>query len=283
MRTVRDIADELYALVPTEFTAARDRYVAEAREAGEKSVAAEVGKLRRPTVSAWLVNLLALRAPSEVERLLEVGEAIRTAQGSVPPAQLRDLSTQRRRAIDAALRKAEELARAAGGETPSRQQITEVESTLAAAMADEAVADLVRAGRVVRPLTYSGFGVEGLGGFDATAARAGTQRATGGDTARRRGAAPTSETPAKAPPAEREAADRRRAAEEQLAAAKQHHAEAMRAEEEANEHVARLTAQINELREQLDRAQHEARLRRNRRMAAERDLNAAQRRLDRLS
>lgn len=283
MRTVRDIGDELYALAPTEFTAARDRFVAEARQAGEKSVADQVAKLRRPTVSAWLVNLLALRAPAEVERLLEVGEAIRTAQGSVPPSQLRDLSTQRRRALDAALRKAEELARTAGAEAPTRQQITEVESTLTAAMADEAAAELVRTGRVVRALTYSGFGVDGLGGFDAMAAQTGTQRATGSDAVRGRGRAATAETAAPAPPADRELKDRRRAAEERLAEAKRQHADAVQAEEEANEHAARLTAQINDLREQLDRAQHEARLRRNRRMAAERDLNAAQRRLDRLS
>src|SRR4051812_44776528 len=53
--------DDLFALDPSEFTAARDRLVAELREAGDKGAAAEVKALRRPTVTAWALNQLARR------------------------------------------------------------------------------------------------------------------------------------------------------------------------------------------------------------------------------
>ncbi len=47
-----EAADELYALPPGDFRAARDERADEARAAGDKELAAAIRKLRRPTVSA---------------------------------------------------------------------------------------------------------------------------------------------------------------------------------------------------------------------------------------
>ena len=79
----------------------------------------------------------------------------------------------------------------------------------------------------------------------------------------------------------RAGAERRAAAQAKLADAEQRHDDAAAAEREANDLTDRLTSEINELRERLELAQRDARLARQHRMAAERDVAAAQRRLDR--
>jgi hypothetical protein len=283
MRSVRDIGDELYALPPADFTAARDRYVAEARNAGDQAAARELAALRRPTVSAWLVNLFALREAASLEELIALGGAIRDAQGSVPPAQLRDLSAQRRRALDEAVASAQALAASSGGAAPSRQHVAEAESTLSAAMADESAADQVRGGRVLKPLSYSGFGQVGLGGFGPVP-RAGSPpapRSRTGPASLATGHARASVDGSSAAEAEAKAAQRRAEAEQRLADAEERYADTRATERAANDLTERLATEINELRERLDLAQREARHARQQRLAAERDVAAAQRRLDR--
>ena len=51
-----EIADELYALPLEEFTPARDARAKELK--GDKELAAAVKKLKKPSVAAWVVNLL---------------------------------------------------------------------------------------------------------------------------------------------------------------------------------------------------------------------------------
>src|SRR5258705_358665 len=140
MASVKDIGDELYTLAPTAFTAARDAAAGQARDQGDRATTTAVAGLKRPTQAAWLVNLLALRRPDVVAELIELGEEIRAAQGTVPPAQLRDLSARRRRELDAALAQCSNLATAAQESAPTRQQLGEVETTLAAAMAERRAA-----------------------------------------------------------------------------------------------------------------------------------------------
>jgi len=283
MRSVRDIGDELYALPPADFTGARDSQVAEARQSGDRATAAELAALKRPSVSAWLVNLLALRDPAALDRLIGLGESIRDAQGSVPPQQLRDLSAQRRSALESAVARAQALARETGAAEPSRAHLAEVESTLSAAMADESAAELVRSGRVLKPVSYSGFGQEGLGGFGpvprtgAPARAPDRSRASTGATA-----AGTADRAQVAAEAAQALAERQQAAQAKVEDAQTQLDDAAAVERTANERSDRLTAQINDLRERLDEAQREARQARQDRLAAERELAAAQRRLDRL-
>jgi hypothetical protein len=270
------IGDELYALPPSAFTAARDSQVAQARKDGDKALATELAGLKRATQAGWLVNLLALRQPDVVADLIELGGTIRAAQGSVPPTQLRDLSAQRRKALDAALAETTALARAAGQPAPSRAQLDEVEATLAAAMADDDAAAQVRAGRVLKSLHYSGFG----DAFGTTAI---------GPSTASRAAAPSaktaSRTATKAPKADEEAAlraeaeARRAAAEQRLAEAEASLDAATATERAANADVERLTDELAALRESLEHAQLAARQARQTRQAAERDLESAHRRL----
>jgi hypothetical protein len=67
-------------LPPEEFVAARDRLAAELKEAGKTDAAAEVKKLRRPSVVAWAVNVTSRERPEDVEALREAGRALRRAQ-----------------------------------------------------------------------------------------------------------------------------------------------------------------------------------------------------------
>jgi hypothetical protein len=269
------IGDELYALPPAEFTAARDSHVAQARQNGDKAGAAEVAAFKRPTQAAWLVNLLALRAPDVVTELIDLGAAIRDAQGAVPPAQLRDLSSQRRKALDAALARARKLAEQAGQPAPSRAQLDEVEGSLAAAMADEEAARQVRAGRLVKPLRYSGFGPLGTA---STGTVTSTAKATPARKAAPAGGGAKVDEAAEAEQ-RAEAQARREAAEERVAEAERALDDATADERDANAEVERLTDELAALREALEAAQLASRSARQTRIAAERDLESANRRL----
>ncbi len=150
-------ADELYALVPEAFTAARDERVRTLRRAGSRARALAVKELRRPSVSAWLVNALVRHRRSELERLLRLGEALREAQQSLDADQLRELNRQRQTVLAAIGREARGLA-AELGRPVSEHVADEVEETLRAALSDPAAANAVRSGRLTSALRYAGFG-----------------------------------------------------------------------------------------------------------------------------
>ncbi|MER6282142.1 hypothetical protein ABT202_38560 [Streptomyces sp900105245] len=145
------VADELYALRPEEFVAARDRRALDARRAGEQGLAAEIGALRRPSLAAWVSNLLVRREPDEVPPLLALGEELRRAHRELDGPRLRRLARRQNEVIGALARQARRLAGQSGhpvGEGVQR----EVEETLHAALADADAAREWAAGRLVKPL-----------------------------------------------------------------------------------------------------------------------------------
>src|SRR2546429_5055100 len=99
-----EIVDRLYELPPEKFIAAREEAAEAARRAGDRATATAIGKLRRPTVAAWLVNLLSRRAPDLLGELLALGDALRTAQHDLRGDEMRELSIQRRAAIGGLVR-----------------------------------------------------------------------------------------------------------------------------------------------------------------------------------
>jgi hypothetical protein len=147
-------AARLYSAPPEEFVALRNEEVARARKARDTALAGAIGKLRKPTVAAWLVNRLAHERPDLVEELLELAEELRTAQRELRGADLRELSTRRRSTVAALAREAARLA----GPGRANLPVAEVEATLAAALADPEVAAAVRAGQLTKALEYTGFG-----------------------------------------------------------------------------------------------------------------------------
>jgi hypothetical protein len=192
-------------------------------------VSKQIAALRKPTRSAYAINLLARTDPAAIGRLLELGEQWRAAERSVDALQIRELTRNRRRLID-------ELTRAAFTATdernPSSAVRDEVVATLTAALSDEAVADEVERGVLVKPARWEGFGFGGpeltlvptAGDGPATAARRSRERPTGRSEQRpdRTGVAGPTAPSARLTPAERRAA---REAEQQAQAARAAQAE----------------------------------------------------------
>ena len=128
-------AEELYALSPGDFTAARDERAAEARAAGDRDLAQAIGGLRRPVVSAWLVNQLAREARDQVAELVALGESLRQAQQDLAGERVRELSAQRRTLVAGLVAEAKRIA-ARDGRPAGLQVEREVDATLQAALAD---------------------------------------------------------------------------------------------------------------------------------------------------
>lgn len=150
------MADELYGLAPEEFTPARDEQVRAARSAGNRRLAAALGRLRRPTVSAYVLNLLVRDQPEVGEQLVALGEELRRAQQELSGPALRQLATQRQQLVGALVRSARKIAADAGH--PVSQAIAyELEQTLHAALADPDVAEEVGSGRLVKAASRTGF------------------------------------------------------------------------------------------------------------------------------
>jgi hypothetical protein len=153
-----DVIARLYTVPPDEFIAEREEAVERAKAAGDRKLAVQIGKLRKPSLAAWLVNLLAHQRPHLIGELMALGDELRDAQRELRGAQLRELSMRRLSTVVALVRQARELAVAAGRPVPEKLPLAEVEQTLTAALADKYLANEVRAGRLTKRLDYAGFG-----------------------------------------------------------------------------------------------------------------------------
>jgi hypothetical protein len=136
---------DLYGLPPEEFTAARD-----AAAKDDKSLKA----LRRPTLSAWIVNTLVRQQPDLLDDLAGLGAELADAQREGRGENLRQLAEQRRKLVASTTQRAVDLVQR--GIAPAAR--TEVEQTLEAVLADPASAEAVRTGQLVRALSFAGFG-----------------------------------------------------------------------------------------------------------------------------
>ena len=168
------IADELYALPLGEFTPARD---ARAKALKGTDLAAAVKALRKPSLAAWVVNLLVRRDADQVTQVLDLGAALRDAAAGMQGEELRALTRQRRQLTAAVTTGARSLA-AGEGVKVTQAVADQVESTLTAAMLDARCAEAVRSGLLVTALAATGVGEVDLGvavatpealGFTATA------------------------------------------------------------------------------------------------------------------
>ncbi|MFG2053639.1 hypothetical protein ACGFI9_06345 [Micromonospora sp. NPDC048930] len=281
-----DLVQRLYATPPDQFVAARDAAVAEARRAGDAKGAREIGRLRRPTVAAWLVNLLAIRRPELVADLAHLADSLRTAQRELRGAKLRELSAQRRAVVGALVAEVRKLAAAEPAAPPAgKLPLAEVEATLNAALADPEVAGQVRAGRLLRTVHYAGFGevprpqlrlVTGGGGEEPPARERAAERAE----SRRARDERAAERAARA-----ERAKRRRALERELAKARDDQdraerelAEATGAEQDGAATLDRIETELAELERRRAAAEQELSRAKLARRGAERSVTAARRR-----
>ena len=142
------VAIELYDATPADFVSRRDALVAELRARGDRSTAAAVKALRRPTVAAAAINQLARSHPDLVVASMEAGEALATAQrralSGVSDVDVRGAVRAHHGAIDAVLAAAPD---AASWPVAVRDA---VQRTLQAAAVDDALAEDVRRGTLSR-------------------------------------------------------------------------------------------------------------------------------------
>ncbi|KAF4409160.1 hypothetical protein [Streptomyces lycii] len=308
---VDEVADELYALPPGAFTAARDKAAQEAPREQRRAIRA----LRRPTLAAWAVNLLVRADRKQVELLTRLGEELRAAHRDLDGTQLRELTAQQRQLVAALSRQAGRLTTEAG-QGVSEGVLREVEATVHAALADPDAARRLSSGRLTKALPApSGFGPvtgddEG-GAGDATVhplrppegARQGARRgrkgmnrpgpaATAGGRASVTDLTEHSRSQERAGrEREKRRADSRRAAEdltraartsrEEADAAEQELAEAQDRLEEARDRVHELTGELRRAKQRLTEAEKAERSARGpaerARRAAERDRERADR------
>jgi hypothetical protein len=197
---IDSVADELYALPPEDFTAARAAREKEAKAAGDKELLAAIHQLGKPNLVAWLANQLVRERADEIGPLLELGAALREATAALSGPDLRELSRQQHQVVYALVQEAKALARAAGRKvSPDTER--GLEDSLHAALADEGAAELLLAGRLTTSLQRIGF----PGGPDANPLPAKPAPKAGTSTSASRKAASVT--------TEAELAQRRRAAE----------------------------------------------------------------------
>lgn len=252
---LEETADELYELPPEDFVTARDDQVAQARERGERELARAIGRLRRPTRPAWLANLLARHRAEQLDGLIALAAGLAEAQKTLDGASLRKLSVQRNRAVSAMAREAGRLAQEAGSPATDAQ-LRELQGILEAALARPEVAEEVRAGRLTRTLTYTGFGPDAdPGAFPTPPVKKPAETAE-----------PTVPEPeedqAERDRRERERAEQRRAladAEEDAAAAQDRRDADEAARDEARERHAAARERIAQLSAEIDTARAEER------------------------
>ena len=253
------VAEELYALLPDEFTAARNDRAREVR-GDDRELASRIQELRRPAPAAWLVNQLVRHRADQLDGILDLGAELREAQDELDAAALSRLTKQRRQLVAALARDAGGLAEELGN--PVRDPVLdEVAQTLQAAMSDAAAADAVRSGRLVRALEAVGLEVDvdgAVAGGPALAASTSARTAATGSRGRAPEASESAEATEASAAADAAALKVRERAERAAREAEQRAEAAAAALEEldgrVDEHrkrIADLTSERDELEERL--------------------------------
>lgn len=230
------IVVELFAVPPAEFTAAR---TARAAQAGAP-LAARIAKIRKPVVSAWVVDLLAREG--HLTEAMELGTALRDAQDSLDAAALAGLGRQRRQLVAALAQTGADLAHERGVGVSAAAR-ADVETTLNAALIDRNAAAAVATGRLVAPLAA---------GADAPTVAASVS-----------GSAPVAAAPAPEDDlaerrARKTAAAEAREAERAAERADRDRADADAARSRAHERLDRIRARVAALHDELRSAEDEA-------------------------
>ena len=200
----------LFRVPPEQFTAARNRLVAELRRAGERPAAASVAKLPRPTPLVWAINQVAHGDRAAVERLLTTADHLKAAQlGRVSTAVPTASKAYQEAVATLVERSLAHLKGAGRATTPAtRNRLT---GTLMAAATDPLLRPALREARLTGEQVAVGFDVFG----DARPALQVVTPPTPSRSGRRQASAAP-----RPPPSDREAARRRADAQIRLETAR---------------------------------------------------------------
>jgi len=148
---LQSAAAALYAARPEDFTAARDERSKAARANGDRELAAAIGRLRKPSAAAFLVNLLVTHKPGLVAEVTGLGRELSDAQQRLDGPEMRRLGRARQELIRRIGAEAASLAAEVGGGA-SASVLEEVTNTFQAAVTDAAAAAAVRSGQLIKAL-----------------------------------------------------------------------------------------------------------------------------------
>ncbi len=167
---LRDARRELTYVAPMDFVARRKELAGDARAAGDPALASAIGAIRKPTQSAWAVNLLVHERFSAVRDYVDLGRVLRARLADITADELRAVNADRVALVRELVAEARALADDRGVRL-SAAHASEAEQTLAAAFSDDAAADAVLAGTLTVGLQYAGLGFGG----EVTARRSSAQ------------------------------------------------------------------------------------------------------------
>ena len=245
-----EAADALYAAPAADFIATRNQLAKQLKADGDPVGSTRLKAMRKPTVAAWVTNLVARRAPDELDDLLALGDEFREATADLDGDRLRELTPKRHELLDKLAKEAARLA-AEDGQKISADVGQKLRETLDAALVDPAAGDAVREGRLSSALRHVGFGVVDENGEPSNVTPLTDERRQAARDRRKSQQAETDAAQEKAAAAqeekEREAAER--------AKARQVFEEAVAAAQEAEAKVEDLDAQLDNAREALAEAQ----------------------------
>jgi len=256
-----EAADALYAAPATDFISRRNELAKELKATGDQLGSTRLKALRKPTVAAWLANLVARELPDDIDDLLALGDEFRAATADLDGERLRELTPKRHKLLDQLSKSAAGLAEREGQKV-SADVAQKLRETLDAGLVDPAAGEAVREARLSSAFRHVGFGVVDESGEPSNVTPLTDERRQRAQDRRRAKTAEAEaesaeETESPAAKAKREKAEReqeeREAAEK--AAAKKELDEAAAAAEAAEGAVADLDTQLTDARDALVEAQ----------------------------
>ena len=148
------VVDRLYAALPADFVKTRNALVRELTEAGRRREAAEVKRLRKPTVPVWALNRVAREAPASMRSFVNAVEELSKAQrrGKDVPAAMQAERDARQEVLS---RVGTLIANAALRTTPD--VVRRMSTTLLGAATDPHVRDRLLHGQLEEEIQPSGF------------------------------------------------------------------------------------------------------------------------------
>lgn len=150
-----DPVRRLLAVVPTEFTVARNRLVAALRQAGRGEEARAVARLRKPSPALWVTNQLARTDRRAVAAFIDAVARLRRTQ--LQDARVAgDALRAQRAALKGLVDNARELLTRADL-AASRPTLRRVSDTLMGAAVDRRHAEALRHGELAEELPAPGF------------------------------------------------------------------------------------------------------------------------------
>jgi hypothetical protein len=210
--------------------------------------------MRKPTVAAWLTNLVAREAPDELDDLLALGDEFREATADLDGDRLRELTPKRHQLLDKLAKEAARLA-AENGQKISADVGQKLRETLDAALVDPAAGDAVREGRLSSALRHVGFGVVDENGEPSNVTPLTDERRQAARDRRKAQRAEEAEADQKTRKAEEREAEEREREAAAKAEARQAFEDAVAAAQEAEAKVEDLDSQLDNAREALAEAQ----------------------------